>query len=131
MATVTIDEILGILKDLAKAQQKTEASQQKTEIGFQMLQEEQKKTEAAQPENGGGINQKTEASQPKTEGSLRELKETVAKTSESIDKANGNFNNKWGEFLENFIEGDLLNIFKKRNIEVNRILPRAIVQATR
>ena len=98
---------------LQEEQKKTEAIQQKTEAGFQMLQEEQKKTEVAQQ---------------KTEVALRDLKETVAKTSESIDKANGNFNNKWGEFLENFIEGDLLNIFKKRNIEVNRILPRVIVK---
>ena len=106
MATVAINEILGILKAVATAQQKTEAAQQKTE--------------AAQ--------QKTEAAQQKTEVSLRELREIVEKTSESIDKANGNFNNKWGEFLENFIEGDVLNIFKKRNIEVNRIFPRAVVK---
>ena len=51
MATVTIDEVLGILKTLAKAQRKTEVAQQKTEAGFQMLQEEQKKTEVAQQKN--------------------------------------------------------------------------------
>ena len=64
---------------------------------------------------------KTEAAQQKTEAALINL-------SNSLNDTNGNFNNKWGEFLENFIEGDLIKIFKKRNVEVNRILPRATVK---
>lgn len=54
----------------------------------------------------------------------KNLQEVVEKTSKSIKEANGNFNNKWGEFLENFIEGDLPNIFRDRNIEVKAIFPR-------
>ena len=57
-----------------------------------------------------------------------ELKASHERLSESIDKANGNFNQKWGDFLENFIEGDLLNIFKNRDIEVNRVLHQAQVK---
>ena len=116
----TIADIQEILRELAEAQQKTEQ-------GFQVLQKEHQKTEQAHQKTEQA-QQKTEQAQQKTERVLQELKEAVEKTSESIDKANGNFNNKWGEFVENFIEGDLLSIFKQRNIEVNRILPRATVR---
>ena len=46
-----------------------------------------------------------EESQRKTEKSLREL-------SEDLKKASGNFNRKWGDFLENLVEGDLVSLLR-------------------
>ena len=116
----TVDEMWRLMESLTKAvkeiaeeHKKTEAAQQKTEAA-------QQKTEAALQETQTA-QQKTEAAQQKTEAALINL-------SNSLNDTNGNFNNKWGEFLENFIEGDLIKIFKKRNVEVNRILPRATVK---
>ncbi|MCY4523461.1 MAG: hypothetical protein OXB84_01850 [Halobacteriovoraceae bacterium] len=61
----------------------------------------------------------------------RQMKETdqrlekrLSKLSKSIDKANGNFNNKWGEFMEKLVEGDLINLLKSRSIEVISTHPR-------
>ena len=106
--TTTIDDIKSVIKELAEGHKKTEKI-------LREIAKEHKKTEEVIQEVAKA-QQKTEESQQKTEESLIELKE-------SLQEANGNFNNKWGSFLENFIEGDLLKIFKKRNIEVNRIYP--------
>ena len=53
-----------------------------------------------------------------------ELKEAVKKTMRSIDKTNGNFNSKWGRFLEDLVEGDLVHLLNKRRIQVAKINPR-------
>ena len=57
------------------------------------------------------------ADQKKTEVSLRELRK-------SLDKASGNFNNKWGQFMERLIQGDLLKLLGERGIAVEKILPK-------
>ena len=51
-----------------------------------------------------------------------ELQKRVDKTSRSIDKTNGNFNNKWGQFLENLVEGDLVRLLNQRGIQVDKVL---------
>ena len=53
-----------------------------------------------------------------------ELKEAVKKTMRSIDKTNGNFNSKWGRFLEDLVEGDLVHLLNKRRIQVAKINSR-------
>ena len=117
-----------VLRELSEEHKKTEQAQQKTEQAQQKTEQAQQKTEQAQ--------QKTKQAQQKTEQALQELAKSQQKTEDSIrelkgslDETNGNFNNKWGSFLENFIEGDLLKIFKQRNVEVNRLSPGHIVKS--
>ena len=53
-----------------------------------------------------------------------ETSRVVDQTSRSIDKANGNFNNKWGQFLENLVQGDLVPLLNQRGVKVDKIRPR-------
>ena len=55
----------------------------------------------------------------------RQIKETqvetnrqITKFTDSLDEAHGNFNNKWGQFLENLVNGGLIKLLNERNIEV-------------
>ena len=36
----------------------------------------------------------------------------------SIEEANGNFNRKWGDFMENLVEGDLVTLLRKHGLEM-------------
>ena len=64
--------------------------------------------------------------QQETNRQLRHLEKVVEKTSRSIDKVNGNFVNKWGEFVENLVHGDLVDLLGGWNIQVGRIQPRLV-----
>lgn len=48
----------------------------------------------------------------------------IEKTMKSIERASGNFNNKWGQFLENLVSGDLVSLLQQRGIRVDKIKPR-------
>ena len=61
------------------------------------------------------------------ESHLQTQKE-VRELNESLKEANGNFNNKWGHFLENLLEGDLVNLLKGWDITVERTLPSITVK---
>ena len=41
---------------------------------------------------------------------------------ESLKEANGNFNKKWGHFLENLLEGDLVKLLSGQNIKVEEVV---------
>ena len=112
-AAKELNDIRKILKEVAESQKKTEVAQQKTEVA-------QQKTEAAQQKTDRGFREVQEA-QKKTEESLQRLEK-------SLNKANGEFNNKWSEFMENLIHGDLLKLLRERGIEVNSVIPRLILQ---
>ena len=116
MAT-TVDEVMDILKNVAKRQEDLALAQQKTE-------EAQQKTEEALRESQG----KTEESLRQTQKEVRETQREVRELNESLKEANGNFNNKWGRFLENLLEGDLVKLLKDWNIGVERTLPRVTVK---
>ena len=64
----------------------------------------------------------------KTEESLRKTQKEVRELNESLKEANGNFNNKWGHFLENLLEDDLVKLLNGQNIKVEEILPRFTVK---
>ena len=71
-------------------------------------------------------------SQSEFKESMREFKESLSETktfTENVAKAatenriaiceaNGNFNNKWGHFLENLVEGDLVTLLRKHGLEM-------------
>ena len=99
----TLEEVWGVIKELGESHRKTEES----------LRESERKTQEALRE----YKREMQESQRKTEESIR-------KTQKAIDQANGNFNNKWGRFLENLLQGDLVSLLKERGIEVGRIISR-------
>ena len=100
------------MKELRKAQELTEKERRKGEKerreGEKALREAQEKTEKTLRE-----------SQQKTEKALRQL-------TKNLNAANGNFNNKWGNFLENLVKGDLVKLLSKRNIKVDMVRSRLV-----
>ena len=71
---------------------------------------------------------KTEESQQKTEESLQKTQKEVRELNQSLKEQGGNFNNKWGQFLENFLEGDLVSLLDGRGIKVERTFPRFTIK---
>ena len=74
-----------------------------------------------------------------SQGETKTFTENVAKAAaenhqamrearKSIEEANGNFNNKWGHFLENLLEGDLVKLLNEQNIKVEEVFPRLVVK---
>ena len=75
---------------------------------------------------------KNAESQREFKESVRELKESLSETKtftenvakaaaenyKAICEANGNFNRKWGDFMENLIEGDLVTLLRKWGLEM-------------
>ena len=100
------------------------ASEDARREGEKSLREAQIKTEEAQ--------QRTEEARLKGEKALREshlqTQKEVRELNESLKEANGNFNNKWGHFLENLLEDDLVKLLNGQNIKVEEILPRFTVK---
>ena len=95
-------------KENAKGMKELRKAQEKTEKGFQQLQKAQEKTEKALRE----LN--------------KSLKESNQELSKNLNEANGNFNNKWGQFLENLVKGDLVKLLSKRNIKVDMVRSRLV-----
>ena len=106
----TLEDAWEIVKELGKAQKETD--RQLKETCFE-LKEAQKETDR----------QLKETDRQLKETSF-ELKEAVKETMRSVEKTNGNFNNKWGSFLEDLVQGDLVNLLNKRGIQVVKINSR-------
>ena len=111
------------MKELRKAQELTEKERRK---GEKALREAQELTEKERREGEKALREaqeKTEKtlreSQQKTEKALREL-------TKNLNAANGNFNNKWGNFLESLVKGDLVKLLSKRNIKVDMVRSRLV-----
>ena len=56
----------------------------------------------------------------------KNLKESNRELTKNLDAANGNFNNKWGNFLENLVKGDLVKLLSERNIKVDMVRSRLV-----
>ena len=122
------------MKELRKTQERTEKERRK---GEKALREAQELTEKARREGEKALREaqeKTEKalreSQEKTEEALRELSKNLKESNQELTKnlnaANGNFNNKWGNFLENLVKGDLVKLLSKRNIKVDMVRSRLV-----
>ena len=111
---VTVEEVWAAIR----------ASEEARLRGEEALRESQIKTEEALRES----QRKTEESQRKTEESLRQTQKEVRELNKSLKEANGNFNNKWGHFLENLLEGDLVKLLNGQNIKVEEVYPRLVVK---
>ena len=123
-------------KKLAREHEKTESAQQKTEAALQELTEEGKKTEAALQELTQE-GKKTEAALQdltqegkKTKAALQDLKENIRDFKEHVEEQGkklslsvDHINWRWGHFMENLAEKDLLKLLCGRGIRVDKILP--------
>ena len=67
--------------------------------------------------------------QGKTEESLQLTQEKLRELGEHLKRADGNFNNRWGQFLENLVDGDMARILKEAGMRVDRLVPRVVVKA--
>ena len=132
---VTMEEVWAGINELRKAQAETDRQLKES---YQEMKESKKETDRRMEESRIETDRRMEESRIETnrvlkesyqemKESKKEVDEHLKKLSESIKDANGNFNNKWGDFLESFVEGDLIKIFQKRNIEVNQVYPRSKV----
>ena len=136
--SITYEEVLASFKELANAQRLTEKARREGE-------KERREGEKALRESLRESQQKTEKalreSQQKTEKALRELSKSLKESNRELTKnldesnreltknlnaANGNFNNKWGNFLENLVKGDLVKLLSKRNIKVDMVRSRLV-----
>ena len=121
------------MKELRKAQELTEKERRKGEKerreGEKALREAQEKTEKARRE-GEKERRKGEKERREGEKALREAQEKTEKALQQLTKnlnaANGNFNNKWGNFLESLVKGDLVKLLSKRNIKVDMVRSRLV-----
>ena len=118
------------MKELRKAQELTEKERRK---GEKALREAQEITEKARREGEKERREGEKAlreAQEKTEKTLRESQQKTEKAlrqlTKNLNAANGNFNNKWGNFLENLVKGDLVKLLSKRNIKVDMVRSRLV-----
>ena len=127
----TPEEVWAAIKATEEARLKGEKSlresQGKTEESLRLAQEEGRRTQKEVRELVKA-QQKTEKAQQKTEEAQQKTEEELQILAKSLNEANGNFNNKWGHFLENFLEGDLVKLLNKWDIPVDRILPNLVVK---
>ena len=108
-----IDKLVEAQKKVAETQGKAaeEAAEERRKT-----EEERRKTEEER--------RKTEEARRETEASIKSLGEHVRELTEDLKEANGNFNNKWGRFMENLVEGDFLAVLKERGFGVKNVTPR-------
>ena len=98
------------MKELRKEQQKTEKARRE---GEKALREAQQRTEEARREGEKALRE----AQQRTEEALQNL-------AKDLDQANGNFNRKWGDFLEKFVRGDLVNLLRGHDINVTKAIAK-------
>ena len=54
----------------------------------------------------------------------RRMKESARETDQCLNRMQGRFDNRWGDFMESLVEGDLVPLLQRRDILVDRIHPR-------
>ena len=113
----TLEDVWEIIKELGEAQKETD--RQLKETSFE-LKEAKKESDRQLKETDRQLKE----TDRQLKESTFELREAVKKTVRSIAKTNGNFNSKWGSFLENLVEGDLVNLLNQSGIQVTKINSR-------
>ena len=103
----TAEEVWATIDALGKAQQRTEEARRK---------EEQDLREALRE------------SHRKTEESLRQTQKEVRELNQALKEEGGKFKNKWGHFLDNLFEDDLVKLLNQQNIKVEEVFQRLVVK---
>ena len=112
---ISWEDLKEMVKGLSDAQQRLaeRVAEQMAESQKQMAErvaESQKRTDA--------MHRQTEAAQQKTEEAFQDLKVHMKELSRSVR----HINDRWGQFMENPAERDLLNLLRERGIRVDKIL---------
>ena len=128
--SATPEEAWAAIEELAQAQKRI------AKENAEGMEELRKAQELTEKERRKGEKERREGekalreAQEKTEKTLRELsknlKESNRELTKNLNAANGNFNNKWGNFLENLVKGDLVKLLSKRNIKVDMVRSRLV-----
>ena len=120
--TAIPEEVWMAIKTLAKSQEETNRKLKETDRKFKETDKKLEETDRKFKETGRVIqesqketNRVIQESQEKTEESLQGL-------SENVKQQGGNFNRKWGNFLESFVSGDLVNLLETKGIKVRKII---------
>ena len=58
-----------------------------------------------------------ESQKEETDRQMKETSKALQSLSEDVKKQGGNFDNKWGAFLESFVEGDLVNLLQLKRYQ--------------
>ena len=98
---------------------KKSATAEKAWAAIEELAQAQKKTEKALRELAKNLKESNRELK-------KNLKESNRELTKNLDAANGNFNNKWGNFLENLVKGDLVKLLSERNIKVDMVRSRLV-----
>ena len=131
------EEFWNGINELKKAQDRLSKSQEETDRKFQETAEQMKETDRKIQETAEQMKetdrkiQETAEQMKETDRKIQKTDEYMEKLGDELKEANGNFNNKWGLFLENLVEGDLVKILKERGIEIDRIQPRLILKGVK
>ena len=118
--TATAEEVWATIDALGKAQQRTEKAQQRTEEAQQRTEEARREGEKALRE----AQRRTEEAQQRTEEAQQRTEEALQNLAKDLEQANGNFNRKWGDFLEKFVRGDLVNLLRGHDINVTKAIAK-------
>ncbi len=119
------------------SQQMKETSQQMKETSQQMKETSQQMKETSQQmkETDRRLDKMTRDSDRQmketdrrldkmTRDSDRQMKEADQRLDKSLNRMQGRFDNRWGDFMESLVEGDLVALLQRRDILVDRIHPR-------
>ena len=108
----TLEDAWEIVRELGKAQKETD--RQLKESSFE-LKEAQKETDRQLKETSFELKE----AQKETDRQLKVLGESQAETDRQLKKTDTRFNSQWGKLVESLVEGDLLNLFNQKNINVD------------
>ena len=96
------------------------------------LRKSQEETDRQLKETGQRLRESSEKVDRQLEETNQRLKESSAKvdrqleeTSQQLKKTEDLFTGQWGKLMESLVEGDLINLLRSREIDVNRVLPRS------
>ena len=116
MATSAAD-VWRMLGELTAAQKRTEEAQQRTEEAQQRNDEERKKMAVKMAAEVAEAQKRSEKARQEAEEAHKALSAEVLSLTEQIKKANGNFQNTWGQFLEDLCAGDFLDLIEQVGIK--------------
>ncbi len=111
-------DIEDILREIGESQRKSEENLRKIEESQRQGEENRRKIEESQRQGEENL-RKLEESQRKTQESLCEAEKAADKTLQAVNKACGEFTNKWGRFMENLIQGDVIQLLQARGLDVD------------
>ena len=117
----TIGEVWAAIRATEEARRRGEEARHR---GEEALKETLRKAEEARIEGEKALRE----SHLQTQKEVRETQQEIKQLNDSLKEANGNFNNKWGHFLENLLEGDLVKLLNGQNIKVEEVYPRFVVK---